>query len=64
VTLDEKAQKEIAKIHRLSGIARGQRRRLKDAPDWSPASLEKVLRDLAEQRHVAAARSFSRSASR
>ena len=31
---------------------------LKHAPDWSPASLEKVLRDLAEERNVAAGKIF------
>jgi len=47
VTLDEKAQKEIAKDP--TGYRRslaGSGRRTENAPDWSPASLEKVLRDL------------------
>jgi glutamyl-tRNA synthetase len=31
---------------------------LKNAPDWSPGTLEKVLRDLADQRGVAAGKIF------
>ncbi len=59
VTLDEKAQKEIAKDptgYRAS--LAGSVVALKNAPDWSPASLEKVLRDLAEERNVAAGKIF------
>jgi glutamyl-tRNA synthetase len=59
VTLDEKAQKEIAKDptgYRAS-LAAGVIA-LKNAPDWSPASLEKVLRDLAEERNVPAGKIF------
>src|SRR5258705_5159211 len=59
VTLDEKAQKEIAKDptgYRAS--LAGSVVALKNAPDWSPASLEKVLRDLAEERRVAAGKIF------
>jgi len=59
VTLDDKAQKEIAKdapgYHAAlaaSVIA------LKNAPDWTPESLEQVLRGLAEQRNVAAGKIF------
>jgi glutamyl-tRNA synthetase len=59
VTLDEKAQKEIARdptgdraALAASVIA------LKNAPEWSPASLEKVLRDLAEERNVPAGKIF------
>jgi glutamyl-tRNA synthetase len=59
VTLDEKAQRDIAKdpagYHAslaASVVA------LKNAPDWTAESLEKVLRDLAEQRHVAAGKIF------
>ena len=59
VTLDDKAQKEIAKdapgYHAAlaaSVIA------LKNAPDWTPESLEHVLRGLAEQRNVAAGKIF------
>ena len=59
VTRDEKAQKEIAKDptgYRASLAASVIA--LKNAPDWSPASLEKVLRDLAEERNVAAGKIF------
>jgi glutamyl-tRNA synthetase len=59
VALDEKAQKEIAKdpagYHAAlaaSVVA------LKNAPDWTPENLEKVLRALAEQRQVAAGKVF------
>jgi len=59
VTLDDKAQKEIAKdapgYHAAlaaSVVA------LKNAPDWTPESLEHVLRGLAEQRNVAAGKIF------
>ena len=59
VTLDEKARKEIAKdsagYHAslaASVVA------LKNAPDWTAESLEKVLRGLAEQRNVAAGKIF------
>ena len=59
VTLDEKAQKEIAKDPQgyhasLAACVTA----LKNAPDWSPGNLEKVLRDLAEQRSVAAGKIF------
>ncbi len=59
VTRDEKAQKEIAKDptgYRASLAASVIA--LKNAPDWSPASLEKVLRDLAEERNVPAGKIF------
>ena len=59
VTLDDKAQKEIAKDptgYRASLAASVIA--LKNAPDWSPASLEKVLRDLAEERNVPAGKIF------
>ena len=59
VTLDEKARKEIAKDptgYRASLAASVIA--LKNAPAWSPASLEKVLRDLAEERNVAAGKIF------
>ena len=59
LTLDEKAQREIAKdsagYHAslaASVVA------LQNAPDWTPESLEKVLRNLAEQRNVAAGKIF------
>jgi glutamyl-tRNA synthetase len=59
VQLDEKAQTEIAKdktgYHAslaASVIA------LKNAADWTPESLEKVLRALAEERNVAAGKIF------
>ena len=59
VQLDDKAQKEIAKnptgYHAAlaaSVIA------LKNAPDWTPHSLEQVLRELAEERNVAAGKIF------
>jgi len=58
VTLDEKAQKEIAKdptgYHAAlaaSVVA------LKNA-EWTPAGLERVLRSLAEERNVAAGKIF------
>src|SRR6266446_3296742 len=59
VTLDEKAQKEIAKDptgYRASLASSVVA--LKNAPEWSPASLEKVLRDLAEERNVPAGKIF------
>src|SRR5213594_587330 len=59
VTLDDKAQKEIAKDptgYRAS--LAGSVVALKNAPDWSPASLEQVLRDLAAERNVAAGKIF------
>jgi glutamyl-tRNA synthetase len=59
VTLDDKAQKEIAKDatgYRASLAASVIA--LKNAPDWSAASLEKVLRDLAEERNVPAGKIF------
>src|SRR5213593_513027 len=59
LTLDEKAQREIARdpagYHAslaASVVA------LQNAPDWTPESLEKVLRNLAEQRNVAAGKIF------
>ena len=59
VTLDEKAQRDIAKdptgYHAslaASVVA------LKNAPEWTPERLEQVLRDLAEQRNVAAGKIF------
>src|SRR2546425_7141360 len=59
VQLDEKATKEIAKdptgYHAslaASVIA------LQNAPDWKPESLEKVLRNLAEERNVPAGKIF------
>jgi glutamyl-tRNA synthetase len=59
VTLDDKAQKEIAKDptgYRAS--LAGSVVALKNAPDWSPANLEQVLRDLAAERNVAAGKIF------
>lgn len=59
VTLDEKAQKEIAKdsaAYRESLAAAVAV--LRDLSEWSAESLEKVLRGLAEQRHVAAGKIF------
>jgi glutamyl-tRNA synthetase len=59
VTLDDKAQKEIAKDptgYRASLAASVIA--LKNAPEWSAASLEKVLRDLAEERNVPAGKIF------
>jgi glutamyl-tRNA synthetase len=59
VTLDEKAQREIAKdppgYH--SSLAASVVA-LKSAPDWTPENLEQVLRALAEQRNVAAGKIF------
>ena len=59
VTLDDKAKKEIGKD------AAGYRQSLgaavevlKSVTEWSPESLEKVLRTLAEQRNVAAGKVF------
>src|SRR6266446_3861891 len=59
MTLDEKAQQEIAKDptgYRASLAASVIA--LQNAPAWSPASLEKVLRDLAEERNVPAGKIF------
>jgi glutamyl-tRNA synthetase len=59
VTLDEKAQKEIAKDptgYRASLAASVVA--LKNAPGWTAEHLEKVLRDLAEERNVAAGKIF------
>ena len=59
VALDEKAQKEIAKdtaAYRESLAAAVEA--LKSVTEWSPESLEKVLRSLAEQRNVAAGKVF------
>ena len=59
VTLDEKAQKEIAKestTYRESLAAAVAA--LRNVTEWSPESLEKVLRSLAEQRNVAAGKVF------
>jgi glutamyl-tRNA synthetase len=59
VTLDEKAQKDIAKdpsAYNASLVASVTA--LKHATDWSAENLEKVLRDLAEQRGVAAGKVF------
>src|SRR3989441_4982794 len=59
VTLDEKAKQEIAKDptgYRASLAASVIA--LQNAPEWSPASLEKVLRDLAEERNVPAGKIF------
>jgi len=59
VTLDEKAQREIAKDpagYHASLAASVDA--LQRAPDWSPENLEKVLRELAEQRSVAAGKIF------
>src|ERR1041385_9220068 len=59
VQLDEKAQKESAKDKTgyhvaLAASVTG----LKNAAEWSPESLEKVLRALAEERNVAAGKIF------
>jgi len=59
VTLDDKATQEIAKDptgYRASLAASVIA--LQNAPDWSPASLEKVLRDLAEERNAPAGKIF------
>src|SRR5438270_26368 len=59
VALDEKAQKEIANdtaAYRESLAAAVEA--LKSVTEWSPESLEKVLRSLAEQRNVAAGKVF------
>jgi glutamyl-tRNA synthetase len=59
VTLDEKAQKEIAKdpaAYRESLAAAAET--LRNVAEWSPESLEKVLRGVAEQRNVAAGKVF------
>ena len=58
-TPDEKAQKEVAKDptgYRASLAASVVA--LQNAPDWSPQSLEKVLRDLAAERNVPAGKIF------
>ena len=59
VTLDEKAQKEIAKDHAAyrDGLV-GAVEVLRKVTDWSPETLEKTLRGLAEQRNVAAGKIF------
>jgi len=59
VALDDKAQKEIAKdtaAYRESLAAAVEA--LKRVTEWSPESLEKELRSLAEQRNVAAGKVF------
>ena len=59
VTLDEKAQREIAKDpSSYHASLAASVTALKHAPDWSPENLEKVLRELAEQRSVAAGKIF------
>jgi glutamyl-tRNA synthetase len=59
VTLDEKAQRDIAKDPAgYHGSLAASVVALKNAPDWTAESLEKVLRDLAEQRNVAAGKIF------
>ncbi|HKW14198.1 MAG TPA: glutamate--tRNA ligase family protein, partial [Candidatus Krumholzibacteria bacterium] len=51
VTLDEKAQKAIAKDPQgYHASLAASVTALRNAPDWSPGNLEQVLRDLAEQR--------------
>ncbi|HYU08669.1 MAG TPA: glutamate--tRNA ligase [Gemmatimonadales bacterium] len=59
VTFDEKAKQEIAKdtaAYQASLAASVVA--LKNVPDWTPESLEKVLRNLAEQRNVPAGKIF------
>ena len=59
VTLDEKAQREIAKDpSSYHASLAASVTALKHATDWSPENLEKVLRELAEQRSVAAGKIF------
>ena len=59
VTLDEKAQKAIAKDPQgYHASLAASVTALRNAPDWSPGNLEQVLRDLAEQRSVAAGQIF------
>ena len=59
VTLDEKAKREIAKdAAGYHGSLAASVVALKNAPDWTPGSLEQVLRELAEQRKVAAGKIF------
>lgn len=59
VTLDEKAQKDIAKDpSSYHASLAASVTALQHATDWSPQNLEKVLRDLAEQRGVAAGKVF------
>ena len=59
VQLDEKAQKEIAKDPTgYHAALAASVTALKNAPEWSPESLEKVLRALAEERRVAAGKIF------
>jgi len=59
VTLDDKAQREIAKDpSSYHASLAASVTALKHAADWSPENLEKVLRDLAEQRSVAAGKIF------
>jgi len=59
VQVDEKAQREIAKDPTgYHAALAASVTALKNAPDWTPQSLEQVLRDLAEQRNVAAGKIF------
>ena len=59
VTQDEKAQREIAKDpSSYHASLAASVTALKHATDWSPENLEKVLRELAEQRSVAAGKIF------
>ena len=59
VQLDEKAQKEIAKDKTgYHAALAASVTALKNAAEWSPESLEKVLRALAEERNVAAGKIF------
>ncbi len=58
VTLDEKAQKEIARDRAgYHAALAASIVALKNA-EWTPAGLERVLRNLAEERNVAAGKSF------
>ena len=58
VTLDEKAQKEIAKDPAAYHAALAASVAALKNAEWTPASLEVALRNLAEQRNVAAGKIF------
>ena len=58
VTLDEKAQKEIAKDPAAYHAALAASVVALKNADWTPAGLEQVLRNLAEERNVAAGKIF------
>ena len=58
VTLDDKAQKEIAKDPAGYHAALAASIVALKSAEWTPAGLEKVLRNLAEERNVAAGKIF------